>query len=112
MANINVPLLAHVRVAGGTGIVRFVGQTGFAAGKWVGIELDTEGAGKNDGTLQVDAQKLDRKVVAARSISCLCSRVNGISTASKLDLNLAFLSARLKYIYWTIRCKRTPIIFF
>ena len=50
---INVPLFSRVRVAAGSGTVRFVGQTAFAAGKWVGIELDAAGAGKNDGTLQV-----------------------------------------------------------
>lgn len=48
-----VPLLARVRVAAGVGIVRFVGQTAFAGGKWIGIELDDEGTGKNDGSVQV-----------------------------------------------------------
>lgn len=49
-----VPLLCKVRVTAGVGIVRFVGQTAFAAGKWIGIELDNEGTGKNDGTVQVN----------------------------------------------------------
>ena len=48
-----IPLNAHVQVAAGTGRVRFVGQTAFAAGKWIGIELDEQGTGKNDGTVQV-----------------------------------------------------------
>lgn len=52
---VNTPLLSRVRVAAGSGTVRFVGQTAFAAGKWVGIELDAAGAGKNDGTVQVRA---------------------------------------------------------
>lgn len=50
---INVPLLARVNVPAGPGVVRFVGQTSFAAGKWVGIELDAVGTGKNDGSVQV-----------------------------------------------------------
>ncbi|KAK4453710.1 dynein associated protein-domain-containing protein [Podospora aff. communis PSN243] len=36
---------------GRTGFIRFIGQTGFAAGDWVGIELD-DGSGKNDGSVQ------------------------------------------------------------
>jgi dynactin 1 len=44
------PLGALVAVPAGRGIVRFCGQTSFAPGKWVGIELSTA-LGKNDGTI-------------------------------------------------------------
>ncbi len=36
---------------GRTGVVRFVGQTHFAQGDWIGIELE-DGSGKNDGSVQ------------------------------------------------------------
>lgn len=36
---------------GGRGTVRFCGATSFAAGKWVGVELN-DAKGKNDGTVQ------------------------------------------------------------
>lgn len=44
-------LLQRVIVAGREGTVRFAGSTKFAAGAWVGIELD-EKVGKNSGTVQ------------------------------------------------------------
>lgn len=41
-----------VRVTNGQhGVVRFIGQTHFAAGDWVGIELE-DSSGKNDGSVQ------------------------------------------------------------
>lgn len=36
---------------GRNGIIRFVGQTHFAAGDWVGVELEDD-TGKNDGSVQ------------------------------------------------------------
>lgn len=49
-----MPLLEigqRVSVKGELGVIRFLGSTKFAAGEWIGIELDT-GSGKNDGSLQ------------------------------------------------------------
>ncbi|GAA5901065.1 hypothetical protein JCM5296_007301 [Sporobolomyces johnsonii] len=45
-----IPLSSRVQVSAGTGHVRFVGPTAFAAGKWVGVELDEQN-GKNDGSV-------------------------------------------------------------
>ncbi|GAN10950.1 hypothetical protein MAM1_0436d10500 [Mucor ambiguus] len=41
----------RVQVNSHHGIVRFIGTTKFKAGTWAGIELDTVGLGKNDGSV-------------------------------------------------------------
>ncbi|PPR02344.1 hypothetical protein CVT24_011688 [Panaeolus cyanescens] len=46
----NPPLGAIVSIPLGQGVVRFKGQTEFADGQWVGIELH-QGIGKNDGSV-------------------------------------------------------------
>ena len=40
----------RVTVAGKKGVVRYHGETRFAQGEWVGVELDAPD-GKNDGTV-------------------------------------------------------------
>ena len=51
MASIDPPVGATVEIPVGRGLVRFCGQTQFATGKWVGVEL-AELKGKNDGSVQ------------------------------------------------------------
>lgn len=41
----------RVQVNSYHGIVRFIGTTSFKAGTWAGIELETVGLGKNDGSV-------------------------------------------------------------
>jgi dynactin complex subunit len=41
----------RVEIRGELGIVRFIGATTFAPGRWIGVELDTP-TGRNDGTIQ------------------------------------------------------------
>ncbi|KAF2077840.1 hypothetical protein CYY_000885 [Polysphondylium violaceum] len=51
----SIPVGSRASITGkpelGLGMVKYVGMTKFAAGRWVGIELDKP-AGKNDGTVQ------------------------------------------------------------
>lgn len=49
-ASLALPLGSRVVVAAGNGTIKFSGSTAFAAGKWVGVELD-EPHGKNNGTI-------------------------------------------------------------
>lgn len=35
-----------------SGTIKFIGTTEFKAGTWIGIELDKQGTGKNDGSIQ------------------------------------------------------------
>lgn len=42
---------ARVQVNSLSGVIRFIGPTKFKAGTWAGVELDTIGMGKNDGSV-------------------------------------------------------------
>ncbi|KAI8806230.1 dynein associated protein-domain-containing protein [Cladochytrium replicatum] len=46
----DIGLRVEITTSKAVGTVRFVGTTAFAAGKWIGVELDTP-TGKNDGTV-------------------------------------------------------------
>ncbi|KAI7830262.1 dynein associated protein-domain-containing protein, partial [Gamsiella multidivaricata] len=47
----NLSIGTRVEVGGNLGFVRYVGQTSFATGRWVGVELDVK-AGKNSGVVE------------------------------------------------------------
>ena len=47
----NLAIGNRVSTTNGNGTVRFIGSTSFAAGKWIGIELDGP-TGKNNGVVQ------------------------------------------------------------
>jgi dynactin 1 len=51
MSVVDPQLGAIVEIPVGRGVVRFSGTTSFAAGKWIGIELNEQN-GKNDGTIK------------------------------------------------------------
>lgn len=44
---VSIPSLNNI-----TGTLRYVGEPHFKAGIWAGIELDKQGEGKNDGSVQ------------------------------------------------------------
>jgi len=48
---INVGDYVHIKTANQNGTVRYVGETKFKAGIWVGVELEKRGSGKNNGTV-------------------------------------------------------------
>jgi dynactin 1 len=47
----DVAVNGRCSVHGTPGTIKFVGSTSFAAGVWIGVELDAE-LGKNDGSVQ------------------------------------------------------------
>jgi len=48
---ININDYVFIKTTSQKGIVRYVGETKFKTGIWVGVELDKRGAGKNNGTV-------------------------------------------------------------
>ncbi|GAA95210.1 hypothetical protein E5Q_01866, partial [Mixia osmundae IAM 14324] len=49
-AGLHIPVGARVTLPAGDGVVRYAGTTEFAAGRWVGVELDMA-TGKNNGSV-------------------------------------------------------------
>ena len=48
---VDISIGTRVEVAGNLGYVRYAGTTSFAAGRWVGVELD-EAKGKSSGVVE------------------------------------------------------------
>ncbi|KAI8974135.1 hypothetical protein BDB01DRAFT_807719 [Pilobolus umbonatus] len=49
---LNINIGDRVQVNSYYGVIRYVGSTHFKSGTWAGIELDTAGSGKNDGSVE------------------------------------------------------------
>ncbi|KAG4092290.1 hypothetical protein H8356DRAFT_912565, partial [Neocallimastix lanati (nom. inval.)] len=49
--NININDYVFIKTTNQKGTVRYIGETKFKTGIWVGVELDKRGVGKNNGTV-------------------------------------------------------------
>lgn len=103
----NEPVIGStVQVPPGRGVVRFIGPTQFAQGRWVGIELD-EQKGKNDGKVQgefyftcraghgVFVRPSQVRVVSTTFISYL----HPIKSSEKFRLQALRVLRQLGYLY-------------
>ena len=85
--SIVIPLAARVQTSSGPGTVKFVGPTSFAAGKWVGVELDSQ-TGKNDGSVggkrYFNCEEGRGVFVRDRMVTIIDSRVNYLSRSLSL----------------------------
>ncbi|CAB1115240.1 unnamed protein product [Ectocarpus sp. CCAP 1310/34] len=92
-----VVLGSRVTVTGKKGVVKFIGPTDFAAGEWIGVELDLQ-EGKNDGLVNgvqyfdcreghglfvKKAQvRLDRSATAATAATAASSKPGAMTPSS------------------------------